>query len=72
MSVCSTKEVRQVPLISNSQARGPLDNKYVWGLIFRQRTHLLLAGATIDKPLVCSVWIDTNLLTIVITHLLIT
>lgn len=42
--VCSTKEVREVPLVSNPQPRGPLDNKYVWGLIFRQRTHLVLAG----------------------------
>ena len=42
--ICSTKEVREVPLVSNPQPRGPLDNKYVWGLIFRQRTHLVLAG----------------------------
>ena len=42
--VCSTKEVREVPLVSNPQPRGPLDNKYVWGLIFRQRAHLVLAG----------------------------
>lgn len=40
----SNKEVRQVPLASNPQPRGPLDDKYVWGLVFRQRTHLLLAG----------------------------
>jgi len=44
MCVCSTKEVREVPLVSNPQPRGPLDNKYVWGLIFRQRAHLVLAG----------------------------
>ncbi len=42
--VCSTKDVREVPLVSNPQPRGPLDNKYVWGLIFRQRAHLVLAG----------------------------
>ena len=43
----SDQEVRQVPLASNPQPRGPLDNKYVWGLVFRQRTHLLLAGEAI-------------------------
>lgn len=43
----STKEVREVPLAGNPQPRGPLDNQYVWGLVFRQRTHLLLAGNTI-------------------------
>ena len=42
--LCSTKDVREVPLASNPQPRGPLDNKYVWGLIFRQRAHLVLAG----------------------------
>lgn len=40
----SNKELRQVPSVASRQPRGPLDNKYVWGLVFRQRTHLLLAG----------------------------
>ena len=67
MCVCSTKEVREVPLVSNPQPRGPLDNKYVWGLIFRQRAHLVLAGLAMTLTTDAMLLI---LLTMVVTTIL--
>ena len=44
---CSTPEVRKAPApVFTPQQRGPLDNKYVWGLIFQQRAHLVAAGVS--------------------------
>lgn len=46
---CSTPEVRKAPAqVFHSQQRGPLDNKYVWGLVLQQKQHLFAAGLSHD------------------------
>lgn len=54
LSTADTKETRQVPPVGKSQPRGPLDNKYVWGLILRQRAHLVLAGISLTIATLCN------------------
>ena len=58
---CSTPEVRKTPApVFKSQQRGPLDNKYVWGLVFQQRAHLVAAGLHLHAVMHACTWLSST------------